>query len=242
MNRPTSLPGQRLQQILELPDDWHAAGSLSAVTLMAIARHCAQIQIQHSLETGAGKSTLLFSYLSPDHKVFATDDGNGSITQVKASPLLNRASVEFIEGPTQRMLPQYEFCSPLHAVLLDGPHGYPFPELEYYYIYPHLEPGALLIIDDIHIPTIHHMFEFLRMDEMFRLLEVVEKTAFFVRTDTPTFNPFGDGWWLQQYNLQPLTQSPATPSASRLAALTKRFLPRPLKTLLKALRRGGDRA
>ena len=34
-------------------------------------------------------------------------------------------------------------------VLIDGPHGYPFPEIEYFYFYPRLKPGALLVVDDI---------------------------------------------------------------------------------------------
>ena len=41
---------------------------------------------------------------------------------------------------------------PLQLVLLDGPHGCrDSPVLEYYFLYPRLEGGALLILDDIHI-------------------------------------------------------------------------------------------
>src|SRR4029453_15202589 len=83
---------------------------------------------------------------------------------------------------------------------LRGPQGFPFPNMEYWKLYPHLEPGGLLIIDDIHIPTIRQMFEFLREDPMFTLLETVGKTAFFERTTAPTFSPVQDGWWLQDYN------------------------------------------
>ena len=49
-----------------------------------------------------------------------------------------------------------------------------------YFVYPHLDTGAVLIIDDIHIPTIRRMFEFLAEDEMFELIEVVWDTAFFL--------------------------------------------------------------
>jgi hypothetical protein len=90
------------------------------------------------------------------------------------------------------------------AVLLDGPHAYPFPELEYFFLYPHLDTGALLIVDDIQIRGVHNLFEFLRRDRMFRLDEVVHTTAFFTRTDEPTFSPAADGWWEQEYNRRPL--------------------------------------
>jgi hypothetical protein len=72
--------------------------------------------------------------------------------------------------------------------------------MEYWKVYPHLEPGGLLVVDDIHIPTIRRLFDFIREDDMFRLLETVGKTAFFERTNAPTFSPVEDGWWLQKYN------------------------------------------
>jgi hypothetical protein len=56
------------------------------------------------------------------------------------------------------------------------------------------------VIDDIQIPTIRQLFDFLREDDMFRLIETVGKTAFFERTNAPTFSPVQDGWWLQKYN------------------------------------------
>jgi hypothetical protein len=123
---------------------------------------------------------------------------------VRRSPLLRPDVVTFVEGPTQATLPAYRFTEKLQLVLLDGPHAYPFPDLEYYFLYPHLETGALLILDDIHIPTVHNLFEFLRRDAMFELEEVVEKTAFFTRTGAPVFDPFGDGWQDQNYNARPL--------------------------------------
>ncbi len=146
----------------------------------------------HTAETGTGKSTLFFSHLSTDHNVFTRDDrGDGnSLRQVVESPLLNRAHVDFILGPTQQRLARYAFTDPLQIVVLDGPHGYPFPEMEYYYFYPHLDVNALLVIDDIHIPTICRLFEFLREDEMFDFLEIVHTTAFLRRNQARCSTPF----------------------------------------------------
>jgi hypothetical protein len=193
-----------LDQVELLPHDWHICGSMSRECLRAIVRIAGGRKIHHSVETGSGKTTLLFSHLSEDHKVFSLNDFggavNGSISCVKDSPLFNVATVEWIEGPTQRTLPKYEFRHKLQLALIDGPHGYPFPDMEYYYLYPHLDEGALLIVDDIHIATIGHLFDFLKEDDMFRLLEVVDKTAFFERTAAPLFDPYMDGWWQQNYN------------------------------------------
>jgi len=86
------------------------------------------------------------------------------------------------------------------VVFIDGPHGYPFPELEYYYFYQHINVGGLFIIDDVNIPTIGRLADFLAEDEMFELVSLVRTTAVFRRTNAKLFDPRGDGWWTQRYN------------------------------------------
>ncbi|MEX2303843.1 MAG: class I SAM-dependent methyltransferase [Bryobacterales bacterium] len=193
-----------VERILEIAPGLHTATTFPTKVLRAIARRLAQRSVRHSAETGSGASTLLFSQFSEDHTVFADDAGSGSVRNVESSALLRPGVVQFVEGPTQRTLPSHHFSNRLDAVLLDGPHAYPFPELEYYFLYPHLDTGALLIVDDIQIRGVHNLFEFLRRDRMFRLDEVVHTTAFFTRTDAPTFSPAADGWWEQEYNRRPL--------------------------------------
>ncbi len=198
MDRPDL--SEILAEIIETSPSLHSATTFPSEVLTAIARHASRRAIQHSAETGSGASTLLFSHFSEHHTVFAFDGGSGSVRNVKSSSLLRENIVRFVEGPTQRTLPKQQFDEKLQVVLLDGPHAYPFPDLEYYFLYPHLDAGALLILDDIHIPTINRLFQFLRRDAMFDLDEVVHTTAFFTRTNTPTFDPYGDGWWEQGAN------------------------------------------
>ena len=188
-------------QIAGLPDDWHRAGTVGTSVLEAIVRHASHVgPIQHSVETGSGKTTLLFSHLSAHHIVFAVDAG-GSISQVKHSPLFNPKTTTFIEGPTQRTLPRHVFAHQHQIALIDGPHGYPFPDLEYFYLYPTIATGGLLLVDDLKIPSIRRMFDILHADAMFGLLEIVDdNTAFLRRTGAPLINPEHDSWWLQGYN------------------------------------------
>ncbi len=192
-----------LEQVIQIQPVLHAAGTLSAPALRAIAAHAAGRTVLHSAETGCGASTLLLSHLSQNHTAFALDIG-GSVSSVRNSPLLRPGIVQFVEGPSQRTLPQFRFEAKLQLVLIDGPHAYPFPDLEYYHLYPHLDTGALLVIDDIHIPSIHNLFEFLRGDAMFRLETVVRTTALFSRTESPTLDPYGDSWEQQGYNRRTL--------------------------------------
>ena len=196
MNTP-----ELVEEIAQLPSDWHGAGTVSRNVLKAIAVHAERMgTFHHSVETGSGKTTLLLSHLSANHVVFAVDAGQ-SISQVRKSPLFNPQSTIFVDGPTQRTLPRQTFAHSHQLVLIDGPHGYPFPDLEYYYLYPTIEAGGLLLLDDIQIPSIARMFEVIRADGMFELLEIVDSnTAFLRRTDAPLIDPESDSWWLQGYN------------------------------------------
>lgn len=186
-----------LAELAKLSPQWHGHGLFSQHATEALLRN-AKTPVAHSMETGAGRSTVLISNISEDHYVFTID--NDSLQAALDSPLTRRDRVHVVAGPTQRTMPAHHFEHQLDLALLDGPHGYPFPDLEYYYVYPHLAPGALLVIDDIHIPTINNMFRFICEDAMFDLIEVVETTAFIRRTDAPVFPIDQDGWWEQSYN------------------------------------------
>ncbi len=187
--------------IAEIAPNLHGSGTFPERGLRALARHAASLgRIKHSAETGSGASTLLLSHLSEDHVVFTVDSGSGSLENVKSSPLFRSAGVSIVEGPSQLTLPKHVFGASLQFALIDGPHGYPFPDLEYFYLYPHMETGGILVVDDINIRSIHNLFDFIAADDMWNLEEVVETTGFFRRTAAPTFPPTGDGWWQQKYN------------------------------------------
>jgi hypothetical protein len=220
-----------LDAIDALPRDWHGAGSVRRKVLEALIVQCERIgEIRHSAETGAGRTTLVLSHLSGHHVVFSKDGGD-SLSQARTSPLLRSDRVEFIEGSTQRTLPAHRFEQPLQVVLIDGPHAYPFPDLEYYFLYPHLAPGGLLVLDDINIPSIGRMYDILKTDDMFELAEVVADTAFMVRTDAPCFDPYGDRWWTQGYN-----RSHHEFTTSRRLRKIYKLTPQALRGILRAVR------
>jgi predicted O-methyltransferase YrrM len=212
MFRPGSLTARIYEYERSLPQ--HRAGTLDAHVLRAI-EDLAPTTVNWSMETGCGKSTILLSNLSSRHVVFAYNDRehlNSSIQYYSDCPLFREDTTTLVPGATQLTLPQYAFDRPIDLALLDGPHGYPFPELEYYYVYPHLRPGALLIVDDIHIPTIYRLHQFLLEDAMFELVHIERTTAFFRRTEAPVFSPLGDGWELQAYNQRRFPVDPNAPA------------------------------
>lgn len=222
--------GSYLEKICDLPEDFHEAGVMTSPVLKTIFRLASSTHIKASAETGCGKSTLLLSWLSDSHTVFSLE-AYGSIPaksyqNVQTSELLNEDAVHFVLGPSQRTLPKHSFSQNLQFALIDGPHGFPFPMLEYYYLYPALEEGGVLVIDDIHIPTVRWLHDFLTEDAMFNLVEIVDHTSFFRRTSAPTFNPIGDDWWLQSYNANRLDNSR---SISDRLSLARGFIARLLR-------------
>jgi hypothetical protein len=215
-----------LTDIVDTAAELNPGDSLSPKVLRALAQHLGKMDVRRSAETGAGGSTLLFSHLSARHTAFAMEGDHRIITRLKSSLLLRKETTEFVEGPTQRTLPAQVFDQPLQAVLIDGPHAFPFPQIEYYYLYPNIASGGLLILDDIHIRTIHELYRFLRADEMFDFVQVVEQTAFFRRTTAPVLDPFGDGWWLQSYNRKRMWRY-------TWREVVTGSMPRPLRALLR---------
>ena len=181
----------------------HGAGSIPLRTLLRIEQLLPPTSIR-SAETGCGKSTIFFSRISEKHTAFCLDDRDSedasSVAYFMNCPATRMETIETVFGPTQATLPTYKDHVPYDLVLIDGPHGFPFPEIEYYFFYPHLKPNGLLVIDDIHIPTIGRLADFISEDQMFQKVEYIGATAVFRRTEAPVFDPFGDGWWLQDYN------------------------------------------
>jgi hypothetical protein len=222
-----------IEEIVKLSDSEHV-WSLEPRAARAIVKYCEGRRIKNSVETGAGKSTLLLSHLSDHHVAFAIDEG-GTVTAALNSPHLRRDHFELIEGATQKTLPTYQFPR-LQLALIDGPHAYPFPDLEYYYIYPHLDPGALLIVDDIDIPTINNLWHVVSCDRMFKLLGVIGRTGFLERTSAPTLDPL-TGWFRDQsYNSKKMIVDYSIRGISgQLLNRAKMFTPGPIRRAVKKM-------
>lgn len=168
-------------------------------------------RLARTAETGCGKSTILFSNLSSSHHVFALDDTgeeDSSVMFYRLNPNTIIANIHEVFGPTQATLFNHQHDDSYDCVLIDGPHGWPFPELEYMLFYPNIRAGGYLILDDVNIPTIGRMADIIAEDAMWHLVEIVGNgTALFQRTETPIFDPHGDGWWLQNYNRRRVSRS-----------------------------------
>ena len=151
-----------------------------------------------SVETGCGGSTIVLSHASGRHTAFAIEGSELTITGLRMQPDLQQETVTFVEGESKDTLPRYDFDGEVDIVLLDGPHAYPLPQIEFVYLFPRIRVGGWLVLDDIQIPSVYELFRFLEKESSVVLEEVTARTAFFRRVRTGEHG--ADGWELQGMN------------------------------------------
>jgi hypothetical protein len=151
-----------------------------------------------SVETGCGGSTIVLSQTSDRHVAFAIEGTDGTIAALRRQSDLRAEHVTFVEGETKDTLPGYRFEGELDLALLDGPHAYPMPQIEFAYLFPRIRLGGWLLLDDIQIPSVYELFHFLEHESSVVLEEVVVRTAFFRKARVTEQGP--DGWALQGIN------------------------------------------
>ncbi|MGD1074170.1 MAG: class I SAM-dependent methyltransferase [Bryobacteraceae bacterium] len=174
---------------------FHPWDAMSPMALSAILKRG---PFRSTVETGCGGSTIVLSHASDRHMAFAIDGKDRTISELRKHSDLRTGKVTFVEGETKDTLPPYRFESELDLVLLDGPHAYPLPQIEFAYLFPWIRVGGWLVVDDIQIPSVYEIFDFLRKESPVVLEEVVVRTAFFRRTGAAEHSP--DGWARQGIN------------------------------------------
>src|SRR6516162_9724157 len=136
MSKADTTKQQALAKALEWaaqqPAWWHDSGNLNPAVLEAIGNYAMRINASATAETGCGLSTVVLSAIVDSHTCFTVAAGN-SLAQVQNVALLRLDRVNFVIGPSQLTLPNHSFARPLDLTLIDGPHGFPFAHMEYFY-------------------------------------------------------------------------------------------------------------
>jgi len=169
-----------------------------------LSRHSPAGAELSTLETGGGVSTILFARYARRHVVHLLDS-EGATARSDFVRRLPGLSSEALQISTERLEPERDRPAPpptLDIVLIDGARAYPIPDLEFLAATQRLKPGGVLVLDDIDIPTIHRLFEFIAQDAMFYLNDVVEGTAFFARSEAQSFDADRGAWQQQAFNAQ----------------------------------------
>ena len=153
-------------------------------------------------ETGCGLSTALLATVASSHVCFTLDDSEfGPLADMLARVGGDLDTVKFIYGDTAATLPATPLPE-LDAVLIDGGHAFPYPVIDFHYLAMRLKPGGLLMIDDIWMPSVALLIDFLEKEAGWRRLDTSDSTASFekVRGVSQVASAYPDRWDVQGIN------------------------------------------
>jgi predicted O-methyltransferase YrrM len=153
-----------------------------------------------TLETGCGGSTVVFAAAGARHTVVTPSEAE--VERVRAFCAGNGISLDTVDfriGSSDATLPGW--TEPLDVVLVDGAHRMPYPFIDWHYSSRALRVGGRLLLDDVAIPAVYVLFDYLRGEREWRLRHVHgDKLAEFEKIAESPPDDAGD-WELQRYNL-----------------------------------------
>ena len=153
-----------------------------------------------SLETGCGATTIVFAAAGAHHAAVFLDESEGLAVQSWCQVHdISTEDVSFYPGSSSVTLPRLEIGD-LDLVVVDGCHGFPFPQLDWYYAASHLVDGGILIVDDTHLAAPYELRRYLEHDPRWERIRVGSQWVAFRRTGSGTL----DEEWMSQSFHQPL--------------------------------------
>jgi SAM-dependent methyltransferase len=152
---------------------------------------------QATLEVGCGSSTLVFLAAGARHVAVSPDPAEHRRVAAYAASLgVDLEGLHYRQGLSEQVLPCLE--GRFSCALIDGAHSFPYPIVDYHFVSRLLDPGGILILDDLPIPSVGVLFGFLERDPLWERLAVVENRAAALRLTAPL--PPGDPWGGQPWN------------------------------------------
>jgi predicted O-methyltransferase YrrM len=114
-----------------------------------------------TLETGCGYSTVVFALYGCRHTVVSPfPEEHRCIDEWCRKHGVSVETVAYHCGPSQRVLPALK-PMPLDLVIIDGDHAVPTPLIDFYYTSDWLVKDGLLLVDDIQLPSVQQLYDFL---------------------------------------------------------------------------------
>ena len=136
-----------------------------------------------SLETGCGYSTCVFALTGSDHTcVTPAQDETRRVADYCQENGIVTDRVSFLIGKSQNVLPTLVDDRPLDLVYIDGTHRFPYPCLDWVYTEARLRLGGALLVDDVRIPTVRILHDFLIAETNWQLDAYIGDTAVFKKT------------------------------------------------------------
>jgi predicted O-methyltransferase YrrM len=134
----------------------------------------------NTLETGAGYSTVMFAAANTRHTAIMMSQGEADAIRTYCQSRGLKGTQNLIVGFSDKILPNVvDSSDKLDLVFIDGGHAYPIPHIDWFYTAPRIKIGGLFVLDDIHIPAVRSLHDFLLSEPHWKLEKVALNTAFF---------------------------------------------------------------
>ena len=166
-----------LPQFHAMPDGSPTTWGLNREALNALAGEMREGMT--TLETGAGYSTVMFAAANTRHTaiMMCQNEADGIRAYCQARGL--KGGQNLIAGFSDQILPAMaENHEKLDLVFIDGGHAFPIPHIDWFYTAPRIKVGGLFVLDDIHIPAVRSLHDFLAGEPQWKLEKVALYTAF----------------------------------------------------------------
>lgn len=159
-----------------------------------LARRCAVGS--RTLETGAGISTVLFAALGAEHVCVSPIEAEAE--RIRAD-CRDRGIVDdrltFVVERSDEALPRLGLTG-LDLAFIDGNHGFPVAMVDFHYAARGFRDCGALVLDDLQLPTVALIANYLDLDPSWRRLERSEKWGAWERAGDW---PIGVDRWQQPF-------------------------------------------
>jgi predicted O-methyltransferase YrrM len=161
-----------------MPDGTPTTWGLNREALTALAEEMREGMT--TLETGAGYSTVMFAAANTRHTaiMMCQNEAEGIRSYCQERGL--KGTQNLIVGFSDKILPSLaDSQEKLDLVFIDGGHAFPIPHIDWFYTAPRIKIGGLFVLDDIHIPAVRSLHDFLVGEPQWKLEKVALYTSFF---------------------------------------------------------------
>jgi hypothetical protein len=133
-----------------------------------------------TLETGGGHTTVALAALANHHICINPDvEGCGLIKDYLQTLNIPPRKVRFVLESSDVGLLKLNPTEQIDFAFIDGCHGFPFPAIDWHYIDLHLKVDGILAVDDVDIPSVRVLCDFLEKNGTYKMEDQVLDTAFY---------------------------------------------------------------
>ncbi|MES2372526.1 MAG: class I SAM-dependent methyltransferase [Bacteroidota bacterium] len=135
-----------------------------------------------TLETGSGHTTIAFGMAGTRHICISPFRDEQQRIQEYLDSNSIKHTISFLTGSSDTILAAPGVVpDELDFVFIDGAHRFPFPCVDFHFTEEKLKVGGIMCVDDVHMPSVRILYDFLVMEKEWELVKKVKNTAFFKR-------------------------------------------------------------